>query len=243
MRLWKRTRTALDVRGAKSHDCRFTRLNSSCAEDAPSSVRSASWHAPEHAGWCRAEPLQGHCRPACGYLAASTALRCPRAMKCVGSVEVAFEASLLHTDHSRRSGAALLSCLSNSNRCAVSRCHAFGCSSSFTNSSVLALLSCGVRRLVIPPLGGALERLIPPEGGTTVLGGARRYRRPLSRPRSRSMAAWMSSGRLQGCSMASRYMSQTVRVPSGALAKLTGRARCRGWRRTPCRRPRENGWP
>ena len=33
----------------------------------------------------------------------------------------------------------------------------------------------------------------------------------------------MSSGIDQGCSIVSRYMSSTCRVPSGALTKLTGR--------------------
>src|SRR6188474_2199170 len=47
--------------------------------------------------------------------------------------------------------------------------------------------------------------------------------RPRSFPLLRSRCCLISSGMLHGCSITSRYMSQTWSVPSGALAKLTTR--------------------
>ena len=59
--------------------------------------------------------------------------------------------------------------------------------------------------LIIGPWDHAGTRTPTDEVGGVKFGGVSRQMRPLSRPLSKSTAAWMSSGMLHGCSMFSRH--------------------------------------
>ena len=88
---------------------------------------------------------------------------------------------------------------SHKSRDAVSRCHPFGCSSTSINCVKVDFSSCG--------FAGRLKST-----------GTIRYTLPRSRPLVRSRCCLISSGKLLGCSITSRYRSAMYSVPSGAFA-------------------------